>query len=127
MTTETHRRQAKTKDIAETLLGPAVYAVYLALTYGTNAVICWLGGGTTPAIAEATAVAQNVTFALTLGALAAIVVVASLAVRVLASAEGTPENGQDIVLAAITLGLAVLSALGLLWTGISAMLVPACS
>lgn len=125
MTTETRRRH--TREFVETLLGPAVYVVYFVLAYGASALSCMLARGTQPLISDGAAAAQNATFALTLGALAAIVMVAVLAARRLAPAGANAEDDQDVFMAILTLALALLSALAVLWTGVATLLVPACS
>lgn len=125
MSRETRRRH--TREFVETLIGPAVYVVYFVLAYSASAVACTLSQGTTPTIPDGAATVHNVNFWLTLIALVVITGVVVLALRRLAPTARATENDQDFFLAILTLALALLSALAVMWTGIATLLVPACA
>lgn len=130
MTVETRRRH--TREFVETMLGPAIYIVYLVLAYAASSVACMLGEGTTPTLPDAATTARNALLVLTVAALGATALVALLAARRLAASKGharnnRAENDQDLFMALLTLALALLSALAILWTGIATLPVPACA
>lgn len=125
MSTETRRRH--TREFVETLIGPVVYIIYFVLAYSATTVACSLAQGSVPTIADGPAVARNATFGLTLVALAAISIVSLLAMRRLSPFGRKAEDNQDLFMAILTLALALLSALAVLWTGVATMLVPACA
>lgn len=128
MTTETRRRH--TREFVETLLGPAIYLVYFVMAYGASSVACALGEGSAPMLADGAAVVRNVVLVFTLAALGAVALVAVLAARRLAPSRGgnaRAEDDQDLFMALLTLALALLSALAILWTGIATLLVSACA
>ena len=130
MTVETRRRH--TREFVETLLGPAIYVVYFVLAYAASSVACTLGKGSSPTLPDSAAAAQNALLILTFAALGAVAIIALLAARRLApfradARQERAEDNQDLFMALLTLALALLSALAILWTGIATLLVPACS
>lgn len=114
MSTKTRR---PTKDAVETLLAPAVYGLYVVLAYGVSLASCALAS-------NGEILARNATFALTLGAFSAVAVVALFAARQLMPGKAPDE--QDLLVPFLTLLLALVSALAVLWTGIARMVAPVC-
>ena len=130
MTVETRRRH--TREFVETMLGPAIYIVYFVLAYAASSVACMLGEGSTPTLPDSAAAVRNAILVLTFAALGTVGLVALFAARRLApsrgrAGSGQAEDDQDLFMALLTLALALLSALAILWTGIATLLVQSCA
>ena len=113
-------------EFIETLLGPIVFVVYFGLSYLLSSVGCTLAADMAFApVINATAIAA-VLVILTLAAFLALALVAGAAARRL-SDPGSHSDEEDTFLAYLTVTLALLSAVGVMWIAIAASSMPTCA
>lgn len=120
-------RRRHTREFVETMVGPAVYIVYLMLAYSASAVSCMLALDTEPAVSDGAAAAQIANVVLMLLALSALAGATLLALRRLTLLGKAHRDDQDAFMAILAVALALLSALAVLWTGAATLAVTACT
>ena len=103
-------------DFLAVFAGPVVWFFHLVLLYGAEALICMPPAGSGRAIMWVGGTA-------TAGALGALVLVAVSAPRM----EGRSKHAGATFLRNTTLSLALLSAVGVVWSALPLALVPACA
>ena len=113
-------------EFIETMFGPIVFVGYFGLTYLLSALGCTLAGDRTIAREENEAIMGVSFVALTLIALVALAFIGAAAARHVASPEPQADE-EDAFLAYITLCLAALSAVAVLWTAAAAAVTPLCA
>lgn len=103
-------------DFLQVLVGPVVWFLHLVLLYGAEALICMppAGSGTAAFWVGVTGTA---------GALGALVAAAVFA----PGKQGAGEHVGATFLRSITLTLALLSAVGVIWNALPLTLIPACA
>ncbi len=109
------RRSRHVWEFVETLLGPAVYLGFFGLTYLAGSLGCALSRGNEPMIADPQTTVRVVVFGLSILALTLIAFIMSNGVRLLDKGR---EDSEDTFLGLVTLALAVLSALAVIWTAL---------
>ena len=113
-------------EFIETMFGPIVFVGYFGLTYLLSALACTLAGDQTIAREVGEAVVDVAFVVLTLIALVALAFIGAAAARHVASPEQQADE-EEAFLAYITLCLAALSAVALLWTAAAAAVTPLCA
>lgn len=108
-------------EFVETLTGPIVYLGFFGLTYFATSLVCALSRGNAPIVTDAPALIAATTFALALTAILLIALLMGNAGRMLANAG---EDKKDGFMGLVTLTLAILSALAVVWTAVPAATLP---
>jgi succinate dehydrogenase hydrophobic anchor subunit len=109
-------------DFGETLLGPAIYLVFFGLTYLAGSLACALSRGNMPVLPDAQTAMSIAVAAFTLVALALIGWHMTAGLRLLAKGR---KDREEAFLGFVTLTLAALSAIAVVWTALPAAMVPA--
>jgi hypothetical protein len=112
-------------EFVETLTGPIVFVGYFGLSYLWSSLGCTFAADPTPLLRISEMAVGAVVAVLTAAALVILAVISILAAsRILHStAEGDEE---DTFLACITFALAGMSAVAVVWTGVTAASIPLC-
>ncbi|WP_072396286.1 hypothetical protein [Hyphomicrobium sp. CS1GBMeth3] len=110
-------RRRHIREFIEALAGPAVFLSFFGIVYVLISVACSLSVGNDPLVAEPAAVIAGMVLGLTLVAFLLLAIVCIDASRRLVEAENDKE---DTFLAKVTLALAALSGLAVLWTALPA-------
>ena len=116
------RRARHIREFVEALAGPAVYLVFFGLIYVAASLVCALSGGNDPIVSEPAAVIGGAILGLTAAALLLLVAIAYEASQRL---ERHAVDREDTFMALLTLALAALSALAVIWTALPAAVVTA--
>lgn len=118
------KRTRHIREFVETLLGPAIYFGFFGLAYLVASLACALSGGNDPLIAEPAFVISGAVLAL---ALVALLLLATIIVDALRRLSGHDRDQQDTFMAMLTVALAALSALAVIWTAFpAATVMPVC-
>lgn len=118
------RRSRHVWEFVETLLGPIIYLGFFGLTYLSGSLVCALSRGNVPAIEDAQTAVGIAVLGLALIALLLLAWHMAKGIRLLARGR---EDGEELFMGLVTLTLALLSALAVLWTAVPAATVaPTC-
>lgn len=115
------RRSRHVREFIGTLLGPAIYLGFFGLIYLAGSLTCALSGGNAPAVRDPQMMLGISVFSLTLIALVMIAWVGANGIRLLDKGREDPE---DNFMGIVTLTLAGLSVIAVIWTAVPAATVP---
>lgn len=119
-----NRRSRHIWEFVETLLGPAIYLGFFGLVYLSGSLVCTLSRGNAPMIDDAQTMIGVTVLVFTLIALVLIGWHVAHGLRLLAKGRDDPE---DTFMGLVTLTLAVLSGVAVLWTALPAAAIsPTC-
>jgi hypothetical protein len=110
-------RRRHIRELLEALAGPAVFLGFFGIVYVLASLTCALSVGNDPLVAEPAAVIAGTVLGLTLVACLLLAVICIDASRRLVEVE---KDKEDTFLAMVTLALAALSGLAVLWTALPA-------
>lgn len=111
------KRTRHIREFVETLLGPAVFLGFFGLAYFAASLACALSGGNDPLVADPAAAASGAVMGL---AVVALVLLAIITIDALRRLSGHRGDDQDSFMANLTVALAALSALAVVWTALPA-------
>ena len=115
------RRSHHVRGFVEMLLGPVIYLGFFGLTYLANSLICTLSHGNTPMITDTQAAVNVSVLGLTI---AAIVLIGWHLINGFRLVARGREDREDAFMGLVSLTLAMLSALAVLWTALPAATLP---
>jgi surface polysaccharide O-acyltransferase-like enzyme len=115
------KRSRHVWEFVETLLGPAIYLGFFGIVYLINSLACALSQGNSPFITDSQTVMTTTVAAL---ALLALLLVARNATHGIGLLANEREDNEDSFMGLVTLTLAFLSALAVVWTALPAATVP---
>ncbi|HET6389205.1 hypothetical protein [Hyphomicrobium sp.] len=110
-----NRRSRHVWEFVETLLGPIIYLGFFGLSYFVATLGCVLSRGNEPMIADPQTTVRIAVLVLTFLALAMIARLTKNGVRLLSQGR---DDREDTFLGMLTLALAALSALAIIWTAL---------
>ena len=111
------RRSRHVWEFIETLLGPAIYLGFFGLIYLAGSFTCAVSRGNAPVVHEPQTVLAVSVFGLTLIPLLMIAWVGANGIRLLDKGR---EDAEDNFMGIVTLALAGLSAVAVIWTAVPA-------
>lgn len=109
------RRSRHVWEFVETLLGPVIYLGFFGLAYLSGALACALARGIAPVVSNPQAAVSAAVLALALIALMLLGWHMAQGLRLLAKGR---EDAEDAFMDLVTLTLAMLSALAVVWTAL---------
>jgi hypothetical protein len=112
------------REFVETLSGPIVFVLFFGITYFVSATGCMLHADPTPVLVVSQGAIGVAIFALMVLALLLITLAGVAAARRLSAGSSDQE---DRFLAYVTLTLAILSGIAVLWAATPAAVLPLCS
>jgi hypothetical protein len=108
-------------EFVQALLGPIIYLGFFGLTYLASSFTCALSRGNTPSLSDAQSAISLAVIGLTMASLALIAWHVASFIPLLARGREDPEG---YFMGRVSLALALLSAVAVLWTALPAAVLP---